>query len=101
MTNDTPDIPTNIIAETDNYTIWTAEEPDDENTYHVELGQVTVHFFQEEWEEFIGLIGEAAATGNDGGEEEDVEVELDWGSLYFTRDEWTEFLKLIAQVSED
>jgi hypothetical protein len=101
MTNDTPDIPTNTIAETDSYTIWTAVEPDDETTYHLELGQVTVHFFQEEWEEFIGLIGEASAAGNDGGAEEDVEVELDWGSLYFTREEWEEFLSLIAQVSEE
>ena len=34
---------------------WKAEEPDGETTYHVELNNVTVHFFQEEWEEFLEL----------------------------------------------
>ena len=43
------------IVETDNYTIWKANEPDDESTYHLELNNVTIHFFKEEWEEFIEL----------------------------------------------
>ena len=43
------------IVETDNYTIWRADEPDDESTYHLELNNVTVHFFKEEWEEFMEL----------------------------------------------
>lgn len=51
-----PDIPTHIIAETDNYMVWTAEEPDGEVTYNVELGVVTLHFFREEWDEFLKLI---------------------------------------------
>jgi len=46
---------TETIAETENYVIWKAEEPDGETTYHVELNNVTVHFFQEEWEEFLEL----------------------------------------------
>lgn len=49
-------IPTNVIAETQNYLVWTAAEPDGETTFNVELGAVTVHFFQEEWEEFLQLI---------------------------------------------
>ena len=55
MTDD-PNIPTNVIAETQNYLIWTADEPDGEKTFNVELGSVTVHFFQEEWDEFLRLI---------------------------------------------
>lgn len=51
-----PDIPTSILAETDNYMVWTAHEPDGEVTYNVELGVVTLHFFREEWDEFIKLI---------------------------------------------
>lgn len=47
---------TETIAETENYAIWSAEEPDDEKTYHLELNNVTVHFFQEEWLEFLDLI---------------------------------------------
>jgi hypothetical protein len=51
-----PDSPTNILAETQNYIIWTAEEPDGETTYNVELGTVTLHFFKEEWDEFLKLL---------------------------------------------
>jgi hypothetical protein len=45
---------TKTIAETENYLAWTAEEPD-ETTFHLELNSVTLHFFKEEWEEFIEL----------------------------------------------
>jgi hypothetical protein len=112
MTNNgtMPDIPVETIAETANYTIWTAEEPDGERTYHVELGPVTAHFFNEEWNEFITLIREAVAQGIEGADDdvdvdadddadaEATEVELDWGSLYFDQDEWDEFVQLIDQV---
>jgi hypothetical protein len=37
---------------------WKAQEPDGEATYHVELGQVTLHFFQEEWDELLELMRE-------------------------------------------
>lgn len=47
---------TQTIAETDNYLAWRAEEPDGETTYHVELNNVTLHFFMEEWTEFLDLI---------------------------------------------
>lgn len=50
------DVNTETIAETSNFILWKADEPDGETTYHLELGTVTVHFFQEEWEEFIELI---------------------------------------------
>jgi len=49
---------TQTIAETDNYLAWKAEEPDGETTYHVELNNVTVHFFEEEWNEFLQLVRE-------------------------------------------
>lgn len=48
---------TKTLAETDNYLVWQADEPDGETTYHLELNNVTVHFFGEEWDEFIHLIG--------------------------------------------
>jgi hypothetical protein len=47
---------TATLAETDNYMVWKAEEPDGETTYHIELNSVTVHFFEEEWEEFTKLV---------------------------------------------
>jgi hypothetical protein len=49
---------TNVMAETDNYLAWQAEEPDGETTYHLELNNVTLHFFQEEWEELLKLVKE-------------------------------------------
>ena len=47
---------TETIAETDNFLAWKAEEPDGETTYHIELNNVTVHFFAEEWTEFIQIV---------------------------------------------
>lgn len=47
---------TDVMAETDAYLVWRAAEPDGETTYHLELNNVTVHFFQEEWDEFVELI---------------------------------------------
>ena len=47
---------TRTLAETDNYMAWQAEEPDGETTFHVELNNITLHFFREEWDEFLSLV---------------------------------------------
>ncbi|MBO9367841.1 MAG: hypothetical protein J7555_03695 [Chloroflexi bacterium] len=47
---------TTTLAETENYMVWKAEEPDGETTYHIEMNNVTLHFFEEEWQEFLDLI---------------------------------------------
>ncbi len=47
---------TTTIAETSNYLAWRAEEPDGEVTYHLELNNVTLHFFREEWTELLSLL---------------------------------------------
>ncbi len=49
------DFETEVIAETEGYLAWRADEPDGESTYHLELNNLTVHFFTEEWEEFLQL----------------------------------------------
>jgi hypothetical protein len=49
------DTETNTIVETENYLAWTANEGDGETTYHLELNNVTLHFFKEEWDEFMDL----------------------------------------------
>lgn len=54
MSNST-DPKTETIAETDNYLAWKADEMDGETTYHLELNNVTMHFFKEEWDEFLDL----------------------------------------------
>ena len=43
---------TNTLSETSNYMAWKADEPDGETTYHLELNNITLHFFKEEWVEF-------------------------------------------------
>jgi hypothetical protein len=47
---------TETIAETESFLAWKAEEPDGETTYHLELNNVTLHFFKEEWQEFLDLV---------------------------------------------
>jgi hypothetical protein len=46
----------NTIAETDGYAVWSAEEPDGETTYNLELNNVTIHMFEEEYQEFLDLV---------------------------------------------
>jgi len=50
-----------ILVETENYSVWKAEEPDGEVTYHLEMNNVTVHMFQEEWDEFVVLVKQLLA----------------------------------------
>jgi hypothetical protein len=55
-----------ILAETDRFNLIRTEDADGEITYHLEMGNVTVHFFREEWEEFVQAIaelGDYAAKG--------------------------------------
>jgi hypothetical protein len=49
-------IPTETLAETENYMAWQSQEPDGETVYHIELGAVTLHFFKEEWQELLALM---------------------------------------------
>lgn len=56
MNNGNGDMNTSTLAETENFIIWTAEEPDGEVTYHLELNNLTLHFFEEEWKEFLDLV---------------------------------------------
>ncbi len=44
------------IAETESYAVWSAAEPDGETTYNLELNNVTIHMFEEEYREFLDLV---------------------------------------------
>lgn len=57
MSDDNSGVKTTTLTETENYIAWKAEEPDGETTYHLELEGVTLHFFREEWNEFLQLVG--------------------------------------------
>lgn len=54
--DENPELRTKTIAETENYLVWRADEPDEESTYHIELNNVTLHFFDEEWQELLDLM---------------------------------------------
>jgi hypothetical protein len=56
MPKNDPEPKTETMAETESFMAWKAEEPDGETTYHLELNNVTVHFFKEEWDEFLELV---------------------------------------------
>ena len=56
MSKQIPEPKTETLSETENFIIWRAEEPDGEITYHLELNNITVHFFEEEWREFLKLV---------------------------------------------
>lgn len=58
MNDKNQEVETKTLAETENMVVWQADEPDGETTYHLQLNNVTVHFFQEEWDEFLVLISE-------------------------------------------
>jgi hypothetical protein len=50
-----------IVVETENYSIWKAEEPDGEVSYNLQLNNVTINMFQEEWDEFRDLVKQLLA----------------------------------------
>jgi len=56
MANLDPGPSMETMAETENYLAWKADEPDGETTYHLDLNNITLHFFKEEWDEFLALI---------------------------------------------
>ncbi len=62
MNKDNGEPKTQVIAETEEYMAWRAEEPDGETTYHLELNNVTLHFFREEWDEFLKLARALTAS---------------------------------------
>lgn len=49
------------LAETENYEAWISYEDDGEVTYHLDMGRATLHFFQEEWTEFLALMRDVIA----------------------------------------
>ncbi len=94
MAKEMPETETEVIAETEMYMAWKAQEPDGEMTYHLELNNVTLHFFQEEWQEFLDVSQEFM------GEAEPCDLEFGNFMLYFSEDEWTQFKELVGMLSK-
>ena len=45
-----------IIAETENFFVWSSEDEKNGVLYHLELGGVSLHIEPEEWNELVALI---------------------------------------------
>lgn len=82
------------LVETEDFSLWLAEEPDGETTYHIELGIITLHLFQEEWEELVDLV-----LGTEM-EEEIYNLDLDMVTVHFPRARWQAFRELIGEAKE-
>jgi len=49
-----------MLGESENYTVWASHEPENnELIYHIEIDNVTVHLFEDEWDEFVGVMMQA------------------------------------------
>jgi hypothetical protein len=56
--NREPDVKT--LGESENYAVWVSNEADQEDLiYHIELENMTLHLFEDEWEEFVSVILES------------------------------------------
>jgi hypothetical protein len=55
-----------VLAESESFSTWRALDPDGEMVYHLEVGPVTIHFFQEDWDEFQEVIAEAGKRASEG-----------------------------------
>lgn len=46
-----------MLGESENYAIWLTHESEPEEViYHIEFGNITLHLFEDEWEEFTGVL---------------------------------------------
>jgi hypothetical protein len=51
--------PMETLAETEHFAIWRSAGDDDQYFFHLELGNVSIHLTEEEWEELVELMGQA------------------------------------------
>jgi hypothetical protein len=96
MPKDASEPKTDTLAETDNYLAWKAEEPDGETTYHLELGNVTLNFFQEEWEEFLDYAKGFKTTKPD--ENGFFSIEFYNVGIWLDHKDWSDFMTLIDLI---
>jgi len=53
-----PETKINMIVESEDNFAYVAEEPDGELTYHLQINNVTLHFFAEEWQDTMTFLQE-------------------------------------------
>lgn len=50
------------LAETEHFTLWRSADQEGEALFHLEMGNVSIHFTEEEWEELVSLVEQALET---------------------------------------
>jgi hypothetical protein len=45
-----------VLAETENFAVVVSQEEEGESIYNIELGNITLHFYQDEWDELVELV---------------------------------------------
>ena len=89
---------TETLAETENFSAWMADEPDEETTYYLQLGRATINFFQEEWDEFLAFIrGLDQVTPNEDGL---YTLEFDNVDVWLDDEDWREFKSLAGSLGK-
>ena len=63
--NEQPETNVNSLVETDDNFFYTATEPDGEITYHLQLNNVTLHFFIEEWQSTLEFLEEVVRASKE------------------------------------
>ncbi len=107
------DVQTESLAVTENYAAWISTEPDGEVVYHLELGSVTVHYFQEEWADMVKVIHAAKIPRRepsvieqftvwvDESEGEAVyHLELGDATVYLAAEDWDEVVELVHAAEQ-
>lgn len=84
---------TETLAETENFSAWKADEPDQEATYYLQLGRATINFFQEEWDEFLVFISDLDKFKPD--EDGLYTLEFDNVDVWMDDEDWVEFKHLV------
>ena len=59
MDNGDGGTPLVVLAETESYAVVVSREDDGESIYNIELGNITLHFYQDEWDELVELVNSA------------------------------------------
>lgn len=99
MTNNPNEVKTTILAETENNLVWMAEEPDEETTYHLQINNVTIHFFQEEWDEFLAEMENPENYPQaEPAEDDSYQIEFENVVVYLMPEEWREFRELVKML---
>lgn len=55
------------LAETEHFTLWRSTGDDGQSFFHLELGNVSIHLTEEEWEELVELVEQAVDALEGGG----------------------------------